>query len=313
MKIKRFICVFLCMAVFLSISTPVAYASAEYSVNLSNMHQENNHIVYLCEASDYRYAIYINSSTGVGSFAIIRSESPDYMYELSFTQSPEDISVNSLSFWTDLIDHCFEIYLEYTPIYLPTAITITTSEDATARATDPYEDDFYELLDERLEAKLYNNDDPEQNFIEPYTDRGIYTASNQGTLYMLYESLNYYIERDNSYYIRQVMTAAGFVTTLMGLPASSPIVAAISLIAGVDGLLHAGTYVYEYNVYALWRRNVRLQNSTINLTNHTKEIRYLGFANSKNDDCSLDYDDEKITISTLYDDIDAQFAEAFSS
>lgn len=313
MKPRKFLCILLCSAIILGISSPVAYASSEYSIDLSNIYQGTNYVVYYCETISFRYAVYVNTSTGVGSFSIIQSESPDYMYDLTFTISPEDIIVNSLSFWNTIIDHCFTVYSEYTPIYLPSAIVITTPENTTMLAVDPYEDDFYDLLDKRLEEKLYNNYDSELNYIKPYSNRGIYTASNQGTLYMLYETLNYYIDRDNSYYIHTAMTIAGFVVTIMGLSASPPILGIIGVICGVDGILQSGTYIYEYDVYALWRRNVRLQNSTINLTNYTKEIRYQGFANSVTNDCTLHYDGEKITISTLYDDIDAQFEEAFLS
>jgi hypothetical protein len=299
------------MAMILSISAPAAYASNEYDVDLGKIHKEKNHVVYICESVDYRYAVYLNTTTGAGSFSIIQFVSPDWLYDLSFTLSPEGINLYSLSFWNNLIDDCFSIYSDYSPVFLPAAVVKTSSDNSMMRTTDPYEDDFYSLLDSKLEKKLYNNDDPDKNFIEPHTSWTITTASNRGTLYMLYESLAYYIDRDNSYYIHVALSITGFIVSVLTYNPEAALISTLAIICSLDGMFEAGSTVYKYSAYALWRRNVRLQNSTINLTNYTKEIRYTGYAYSVTGTCELHDESERVHVSTLYDDIDAQFAEAF--
>lgn len=299
MKFRKLLCLLLCFAILFEFTVPTAHATNTYNFDYSNLVTDGTHVVYYDTNSDYTFGIYLDSSTGNGSFSIIQSISPDYLYDFMINVSPEIIDIDSLTFWNELIDYCFDVYSSYDPIYLPNAITTIPSTQFQMRtSSDPYEDDFYNMIREKVGS-------------EPYTDREITTASRQGTLFMLYESLTYYIERDNSYYIHAALSITGFIVSVLTFNPNTALLSTLGIICSLDGIFAAGSTVYEYYVYAVWRRNVRLQNSTINLTNYAKELGYTGYAYSETGICAIVEDSERSNVSTLYNDIDAQFTEAY--
>lgn len=225
---------------------PVARATAS-DTSLSISHINEQVAVYGVEDSEKLYNIMVDTVKGIGQFAIIYSDNPDYMYEYTFClPKTDDIFTNQS--WNDLIDSCFVNQFKWNAVYLPNAVQISVPTHATN------ESNFLPQASDNNIA--YFESWLEGEYGEEYGKFYLRSTTINGVLLRQYEQLQLLATKHYEYYVAITLSVIGFITGLLGLVASSGLIVTISAIAGAGGLLYAGTKVYEYTLRANWRRYV---------------------------------------------------------
>ena len=128
-RIFTFICA---MVLVVHVVLPAAAVSASYDTAEINVVTDKNSATYFYRTTDNFSVIYLNTATGIGSFAVIYADSPMNVYDLTFSTDP----TQSLSavFWQELKDDCFARIHSVEPIYIPDAISSQPAELAQSAA-----------------------------------------------------------------------------------------------------------------------------------------------------------------------------------
>lgn len=261
MKKLRIISALICISLLLSIASPLAFATE--AEPLSNIIIDKNYAMYQQEDSEHSFTIYLNTETFNGSFAVIYSNNPEYMYDYLFTLDTDEIDTSSSSFWDNLISDCFAQSSQWTTIYLPYALTYQTEYSAISRTTP--ETYFTDWLYDKYGAQRTNN------------VAGYYMRNSQ--LFVVYESVSYQVNLASSYRVNQAISVAGFITGILGLVAKVGIVSVIGAIAGVAGVIASGTHIDEYHLSVGMSKQVTVQGGSIVHASASKCIHYNGYAN----------------------------------
>ena len=266
MKKLRIISVLVCILLLISLFSPVAYATSVETSDLNNVIYSSNFALYTFKNYDQTYNIHLDITTGNGSFAIIYNSKPDYMYETLFAVPPESINISSIDFWNLLISACFSRASEWTTIYLPS--TILTQKAAPSSTI---------LLSEDT-AKAYFQDWLYENYGATYTDRFVSRIIMQSYVFEKYESLDYEVLFDQSYYISTAISIAGFITSVLGMIVSPGYLSALGLLFSAGSLIPAGTTLHEYCLGVYMQKYIKLLGGSIKHANATKQIYYTAFA-----------------------------------
>ena len=258
MKKLRIVSILICMSLLLSITSPLAYATE--TDEATSIIVDESFALYQFENHEYSFTIYINTETSGGSFAVIFKSNPDYLYDYFFTFDNNVVDTSSTTFWNNLASECFTQSSQWVTIYIPTAIT---QQNDHSRATpENYFDEW-----------LYNK------YGSEHTASVIGYYMRQSQLFVVKEDLSFHVGISATYTVSYAISVAGFVTAFLGYNAKHPVVSLIGVIAGVGGMIAAGTQIKEYVLSINYLRCAYVQGGTILHAYASKIMHYTGYGN----------------------------------
>lgn len=258
MKMFRIVAILICLSLLLSISSPLAYATE--SGASTNVIVGENFALYQFEDHEHGFTIYINTETFSGSFSVTYKNNPHYLYDYLFSCDNMVVDTSSNAFWNSLASECFAQSSQWSTIFIPTAIT---QQNNYSRTTP--ENYFNEWLYEKYGSE------------HTASVKGYYMRQSQ--LFVVKEDMDYHVGISASYTISVAISVAGFVTAVLGFSASHPVISIIGVIAGVGGVIAAGTQINEYVLSIGYIRNAYVQGGSIIHASASKVIHYTGYAN----------------------------------
>lgn len=262
---KRLTSLLLCLVLIAYLFTPHIHVAATDSVASGNVIVSGDYAAYCYEDAQCCYVIFLDTSTGSGSFAVVYNSTPNLMYEYIFTLASSSIDVASSSFWSNLIVDCFEnISLDRT-INLNTAVIPSTDSqiDATYAVTsDPYKDEFLDWLENK------HGPARENSYVCSTTIGGIN--------FLQYENMSYQVVKSNAHIVDETLSISSFIISFLEMAISPTIV-------GILGLLFpnltvpARTKVDIYTLCAHWVKYITVKDGTIHHSYSEKNPYYDGF------------------------------------
>lgn len=304
---RRIFAMILTIVLFVNISSPIIHAVDSPSTTPGTILSSGNYTLYCFENQEYKFNIFLDTISGIGSFAVIYSSSPNHMQEYSFSLTPEDIHVASMTFWDELVSCCFSNVSSWNSVNLENAISTSIQPQSESTRAVSYD---YQGLYEGFLAEEYG---PER---EDY-----YTKTNVvgGIPFSQYENVFYGVSKSNSFIIGTTMTVAGVITSVIGLVVSPGLLSVIGLVASVSGIVVAGTQLDEYILYAYWAKYIVRHEGTIKYSFVEQHANYYGYGSNKlpiSDELTLDLlDSDIICVPTdeLFENDYAQFAAAYEN
>jgi hypothetical protein len=265
MKI-RVLAIIISFALLIIIISPVALAVDSPPISPGTIITVGNYSLYSFENNEYRFNIFLDTSSGVGSFAIIYSNSPNSLHEYSFTLPREQINVNSTQFWNSIVSVAMDKQYEWHSLDPQTAVSTNV---ATLSRSISYD---YQSKYESLLAEEYG---PERE----YNYRKTYVVG--GIIFEQREDISYGVSKSNTYLINNTMTVAGVITSIIGVVASQGLLTIIGLVATVGGVVTAGTRLDEYELYTYWNKYVVRQSGTNKFSSAQLHAYYYGYGSNK--------------------------------
>lgn len=304
---KKLFTVALCLTILINIFAPFVNASEATSTASGNIFSDDNYAIYSYEDSTQLLNIILDMHTGIGSFAIKYADVSTQICEYVFTISIEDIHIDSLEFWEELISYCFDNDSEWTSIFLPSSVTVVTPEEnqKTRAASYDYAGAYMSLL----EAEYGN---VRSNYY-------VKTSVVNGVVFMQYENVDLGVSKSNSYIINYAMTAAGLITSVLGLVTSKGLLTVIGLVATVGGVVTAGTRLDEYQLHTIWEKYITANGGTIKHSFVSMIALYTGYGSNKvpvSDELSLNLLEAHYSYTpsqAVFNSDSAQFNEAYQS
>lgn len=144
MKKLRIVSILICLSLLLSITSPFAFASNATSTTSSPVSRIitcNDTAIYTYTNGSHSYCIYLDTTSGNGSFAVIYAGDPNNVHEYLFRLSPDKILPSSHTFWTSHASKCFSEAQNWKTVYIPEALTsslIHSSNNTRAAADETY-------------------------------------------------------------------------------------------------------------------------------------------------------------------------------
>lgn len=302
---RRIYAVVIAITLLLNIIAPTVHAADFSPAAPGTILSYENYTLYSFENQAYKYNIFLDTNSGVGSFAIIYSKAPDSMQECSFSIDPESIDINSAQFWNGMVSNCLSDTASLNHVNTQTAITASIStQNELARGVS------YDYLS-AYESLLTEEYGPERE----YHYRSTYVVG--GVIFQQREDISYGVDKCNSYVINNAMTVAGVITSIIGAVASAGLLSLIGLVATVGGVITAGTRLDEYELYAYWNKYIVTQGGIVKYTSAQRHAFYCGYGSNKvpvPDDLSLDLletDYIHVPNEDYFTDDYAQYAEAY--
>ena len=303
MKTKKIISLLISIAIIFSISTlPVVHASEISTYEVGNTVFAGNIAVYYFQNPSYFYCIYLNTITRQASFAIAYSNYQDSVYEYNLTIDPEDLDANSIEFWQEIVSYCIKRSDSWSEIYLPDAVIITESpsNNLMSTTTSSVETGFKEEL-----TKIFGT--------EEYIGKALATSYHNGTVFQVYEDMEYYVSEKAVFYIPKALSVAAFITGVLKKPVASGILTALSFFA--DAIIPEKTEIGSHYVGVMWSRYVKRLDSSVWLTNCMYSQTYDGYAVEVNDDYGVDIDSMSVSYSPsqkYFEDLYGQLNEGIA-
>lgn len=278
MKTRRIISLLISIAIIFSISSlPVVYASEISTHEVGNTVFAGDIAVYYFQNPSYFYCIYLNTITRQASFAIAYSNNEDSVFEYTLTINPQELDANSIEFWQETVSYCMEHSDSWSEIYLPDAVIITEtpSNNLMSRTTNSVETGFKEEL-----TNIFGT--------EEYTGKALATSYHNGTVFQVYEDMEYFIAEKAVFYIPKALSIAAFITGILKKRVASGILTALSFFA--DEIIPAETEIGSHYVGVMWTRYVKRLDSSVWLTNCMYSQTYDGYAVEVEDHYGVDMD-----------------------
>lgn len=226
---------------------------------------------YFCRTSDYSSVIYLNTATGVGSFAVIYADSPSNVYDLTF--STDTAQPLTSAFWKSISDDCFDKISSVEPMYIPDVVStqpamLTLSTASTRSSAD--ETYFRNEL-----VGVYGTE---------HTNLVLQTSMVNGVLFDQKETLEFNFSKTNAHKVQKAVTIAGLIASLIGFFTAPGAIALISLLASADGMFPAGTELTEYCMIVFCERYVTTTGGSIIRTRTHRYTTHYGYTST----CSSD-------------------------
>lgn len=284
MKLTKLVSVILCISIVFSITSPLACATDSDVADLGNVLEGDGFAAYIYEDDSQRYTIFVNTDTGLGSFAVMYFTNEEYVYEYCFSLDSDSIAVEAVAFWTELLSECFSASNQWDEIYLPTAVTVqtNTNDNIATLAVDSVEDEFITLLEDHF-------DDTE------HTGRIIATQYYGGTRFHVHENLEFGVSEKNTHILSQALSVASIVTGILGMQVTSTILGVLGFAA--DVILPSGTEIGTHSVGATFVRYVRIADRAAWLNSCNCVYEFNGYYISATDHYGIDWSSETVVYS----------------
>lgn len=300
MKRLKLVSALLIIATLLQILSPAALAAQDF--NMNNVCSVDGIWAYGFEDSEMIYNLLIDADKNSGQFAVKYKDTPDMLYEYIFDVT-ETSNIESTSFWIATIDMCFNNQDTWRSTYIPTAVQVV---DDSLSGTSTYASDVYITRFTNELISLYGSE---------YYD-SVLSNMTQGSVSMtLYQALLHRVSKDKTYLITVALTAAGFITSMLGRVIEGGILATISLILGTASMFAIGQKVYEYSLLTNWSRYVTINGGSYPYNMTDKFVMYTGYVYTASGNYAIDEASEQTIYSdssTYYSRYALQFEDAYA-
>ena len=272
-KVKRYLSVILCMTIILGAFAPGVHAT---TAPVSDAAIETNVVTgkdfatYFCRTSDYSSVIYLNTATGAASFAVIYSDAPTNVYDLTFTT---DITQPlTAEFWQCLSEDCFVSIRSVQPMYIPDVISVQPAE-LTKNTVNTRSTDINYFQDRLFE--YYGTE---------HTNMVLQTSVVNGVLFDQKETLEFNISKTNSHKITQAISVAGLIASIASSFFAPGLLSYVGLLASATGVFPAGTELTEYIIVVFCERFVTNTGGSIIRTRTYRYTTHMGYISTCSDD-----------------------------
>lgn len=273
MKKLRFLSTILCIAMVICLLQPVVYAAEEVGDVTTIISDE--YAVCSFENSEKLYNIIVLREIGQVQFALTRQSEPDICYEYIF-DLPNGLSVESENFWDSVQDICFDNENDWRQIVMNKAVQVVenSSSSTSTFAADPYVAYFEEWLAEKngkVWAPLH------------FSDKVVDGITFSWDFYRRHSAT-----KDYTYIIKYTMTAASFITGVLGAVYSNALLKVISSLTGTAGKLLSGSNVYKYKLITISCYAMTANGGTYPYSMAGKHIVYTGYVYDETGNWAVD-------------------------
>lgn len=304
-KVKRYLSVILCMTIILGAFAPGVHAT---TAPVSDAAIETNVVTgkgfatYFCRTSDYSSVIYLNTTTGAASFAVIYSDAPTNVYDLTFTT--DNTQLLTAAFWQCLSEDCFLRIRSVQPMYIPDVISLQPAE-LTKNTVNTRSTDINYFQD-----KLVNYYNANQ-----HTNLLLQTSMVNGVWFDQKETLEFNISKTNTHKIKQTISVAGLIASIASSFFAPGLLSYVGLLASAAGVFPAGTELTEYIIIVFCERYVTTTGGSIIRARTYRYTTHMGYISTCSDDniCSDAQSPSYTPSKEFFDSSTQQFNAAYQN
>lgn len=251
MKIRKFISLTVCLILFITAISPIAYAAEIAPIDMNSVVIIGGHALYCFSNYEYRYSVYVNTERHSGSFAIAYSKNPDHIYEYTFALDSAETDIGSYAFWYNLVCDCFDQSDSWNIFNRSQIFTVSAASNnaLVTLATDPYINDFREWAIEHFGTN-------------EYTGRIEATGYKGPTILHVKEDLKYFVAKESQFTLLEAVSIPVFIVEVLKALATEELKEILLTIADALGFIPKDTEVINYDITVRWNRYVTVKDGS---------------------------------------------------